>query len=176
MNEFEDIEQLLKPQCEFKASDALKQKVMEQARKEVRPNRIVRMWPRLAAACVAGVAMLFVTPPKYSSEKAKKGKPLVAKTETKLVVEKEQPKTSPVPITVIVETPKRPKVHGPRNVIKEEAIEEPVQMSEETQMELLLASLAEDVPQIVVIDTEEEIRQIRQRGERMICMYEENDK
>ena len=27
--EFEDIEQLLKPQCEFKASDALKQEVME---------------------------------------------------------------------------------------------------------------------------------------------------
>ena len=31
MNEFEDIEQLLKPQCEFKASETLKQEVMEKA-------------------------------------------------------------------------------------------------------------------------------------------------
>ena len=37
MNEFEDIEQLLKPQCEFKASDTLKQEVMRKARQEVSP-------------------------------------------------------------------------------------------------------------------------------------------
>ncbi|MBO4811810.1 MAG: hypothetical protein J5552_09665 [Prevotella sp.] len=37
MNEFEDIEQLLKPQCEFKASDTLKHEVMEKARQELPP-------------------------------------------------------------------------------------------------------------------------------------------
>ena len=31
----EDIEQLLKPQCEFKASDTLKEEVLAQAREEV---------------------------------------------------------------------------------------------------------------------------------------------
>ena len=29
MNEFDDIEQLLKPQCEFKASETLKEEVMQ---------------------------------------------------------------------------------------------------------------------------------------------------
>ena len=63
MNEFEDIEQLLKPQCEFKASDTLKQEVMEKARQEAKPRRIVRMWPWLAAACVAGFMLLLFAPP-----------------------------------------------------------------------------------------------------------------
>ena len=64
MNEFEDIEQMLKPQCEFKASETLKEEVMTQAREEVKPHRPLRLWPWLAAACVAGVAMLLLTPPK----------------------------------------------------------------------------------------------------------------
>ena len=46
MNEFEDIEQLLKPQCEFKASDTLKQEVLEKAREEIHPRRIFKMWPK----------------------------------------------------------------------------------------------------------------------------------
>ncbi|MBO4811809.1 MAG: hypothetical protein J5552_09660 [Prevotella sp.] len=49
-------------------------------------------------------------------------------------------------------------------------------MSEETRMELLLASLNADELQMEDINTEEEIRQIRIRGERLISMYEENDK
>lgn len=63
MNEFEDIEQLLKPQCEFKASDTLKQEVIEKARQEIKPCRIVKMWPWLAAACVAGFMLLLFAPP-----------------------------------------------------------------------------------------------------------------
>ncbi len=176
MNEFEDIEQLLKPQCEFKASDSLKQKVMEKARQESRPSRIVRMWPWLAAACVVGFLIMFLKPPKMVKEQVKEETQLVAKTETKPVLEKTQPKTSSVPLPISVETPKRPKVHKPRNVVKEEPSEEPVQMSEETRMALLLARLDVEEPQMERFDTEEEIRQIRMRGERMICMYEENDK
>ena len=65
MNEFEDIEQMLKPQCEFKASETLKEEVMTQAREEVKPHRPLRLWPWLAAACVAGVALLLLTPPKH---------------------------------------------------------------------------------------------------------------
>ena len=63
MNEFEDIEQLLKPQCEFKASDTLKQEVIEKARQEIKPCRIVKMWPWLAAACVASFMLLLFAPP-----------------------------------------------------------------------------------------------------------------
>ncbi len=47
----EDIEQLLKPQCEFKASDTLKEEVLAQAREEVKPQRKVNLWPWVAAAC-----------------------------------------------------------------------------------------------------------------------------
>ena len=70
MNEFEDIEQLLKPQCEFKASDTLKQEVMEKARQEAKPRRIIKMWPWLAAACVAGFMLLLFVPPKAQNDEA----------------------------------------------------------------------------------------------------------
>lgn len=59
----EDIEQLLKPQCEFKASDALKEEVLAQAREELKPRRKVNLWPWVAAACVVGFLMLWFTPP-----------------------------------------------------------------------------------------------------------------
>ena len=60
MNEFEDIEQLLKPQCEFKASETLKQQVMEKAREEIHPRRTIKLWPWLAAACVVGFMFLLL--------------------------------------------------------------------------------------------------------------------
>ena len=59
----EDIEQMLKPQCEFKASDTLKEEVLARARQEVKPQRKVNLWPWVAAACVVGFAMLWFTPP-----------------------------------------------------------------------------------------------------------------
>ena len=59
----EDIEQMLNPQCEFKASDTLKEEVLAQARKEVKPQRKVNLWPWVTAACVVGFAMLWFTPP-----------------------------------------------------------------------------------------------------------------
>ena len=173
MNNFEDIEQLLKPQCEFKASDTLKQEVMEKARQEVSPRRIVRMWPWLAAACVVGFVVMFLMPPKPASEE----KPLVAeRVETPKAAETKQTESTPEPVSVNVETPKRQKAKRPRKVVKDEPQDEPVQMSEDTRMELLLASLNADEPQVEDINTDEEIRQIRMRGERLISIYEENDK
>lgn len=62
-DELEDIEQLLKPQCEFKASDTLKEEVLAQAREEIKPRRKVNVWPWVAAACVVGFALLWFTPP-----------------------------------------------------------------------------------------------------------------
>ena len=78
MNEFEDIEQLLKPQCEFKASETLKQEVMQKAREEVNPRRTVRLWPWLAAACVVGFMTMLLMPPKSATD----GEQPVAKVET----------------------------------------------------------------------------------------------
>ena len=61
--EGKDIEQMLRPQCEFKTSDTLKEMVMARAREEMKPHREVRIWPWVAAACVAGFLMLWLTPP-----------------------------------------------------------------------------------------------------------------
>ena len=176
MNEFEDIEQLLKPQCEFKASETLKQEVMEKAREEVRPRRTVKLWPWLAAACVIGFIVMLLMPPKSATEE----KTLVAeKVEKPKAVEEKQVETIPEPVNVKVETPKRPKVKRPRKVVKEapakEPQEEPVQMSEETRLQLLLASLNENVPQMEEKDSYEAIRQIRMRGERLVSMYKAID-
>ena len=170
MNEFEDIEQMLKPQCEFKASDTLKQEVMEKARQEIRPRRTIKLWPWVAAACVIGFIMMILMPPKSATE----DEPLVAKMETPNAVEEQQEEKTPEPVIVKVETPKQRKAQKPQPTVKEE----PVQMSEETRMELLLAmaSQNEEMPQMEDIDIEEEIRQMRQRGEQMINMYEQNDK
>ena len=194
MNEFEDIEQMLKPQCEFKASDTLKQEVMEKARQEIRPRRTIKLWPWVAAACVIGFIMMILMPPKSVTE----DEPLVAKMETPNVVEEQQEEKTPEPAIVKVETPKQRKNTQRRSTSTQRRStsgrllptgsknrprcvkpqKEPVQMSEETRKELLLAmsSQNDDMPQMEDIDIEEEIRQMRQRGEQMISMYEENDK
>lgn len=59
----EDIEKMLSPQCEFHASEDLKTKVMNEARTLSKPRRL-RLVSWLAAACVAGILMIFLTPPK----------------------------------------------------------------------------------------------------------------
>ena len=178
MNEFEDIEQLLKPQCEFKASDTLKQEVLEKAREEIHPRRIVKLWPWLAAACVAGFIIMLLMPPKTTTENPAEGNQLVAKVKTQKVAEGQQVDPMPEPDSISVETPIPSKAASvpqrPRRVVKKEPVEEPqeepVQMSEETRMELLLATLNKDVPQMEDISTEEEIRQIRMRGERLTSL------
>jgi flagellar biosynthesis GTPase FlhF len=188
-NSIEDVEQMLKPLCEFKASNTLKQNVMEKARQEIHPTRIIRMWPWLAAACVIGFLIIFLKPPKKAIEQAPKEEQIVAKAETTKAVEGKQGDSTPEQIDTNIETtiqphaesisPKHRKTRttAQRSQQKnlEEAIEEPVQMSEETRMELLMASLNEEMPQMEEINTEEAIRQIRIRGERLIGMYEEND-
>lgn len=61
----EELERMLSPQCEFHASEELKDKVMNEARAVSRPRRL-RFIPWLAAACVAGILVIFLTPPKDS--------------------------------------------------------------------------------------------------------------
>lgn len=61
----EELERMLGPQCEFHASEELKDKVMNEARSVSRPRRL-RLIPWLVAACVVGILVIFLTPPKDS--------------------------------------------------------------------------------------------------------------
>lgn len=90
-NDIEDIEQLLKPQCEFHASDNLKDEVVAKAKEiakaEARPRRIsIFAW--LAAACVAGFLVFYLMPPEAKVEET----PVVAKVERKASVEEKHDK------------------------------------------------------------------------------------
>lgn len=61
---FEDIEQLLQPQCDFHASSQTKKEVMEKARKSMTIYRSLRIFPWICAACVAGIIAIILQPPK----------------------------------------------------------------------------------------------------------------
>lgn len=63
-HEFEDIEQLLQPQCDFHASSQTKKEVMEKARKSMTIYRSLRIFPWICAACVAGIIAIILQPPK----------------------------------------------------------------------------------------------------------------
>lgn len=65
--DIEDIEQLMSPQCEFHASEELKEKVIDKA-KAVLKLRIRCFVPWLAAACIAGLLTVFLTPPKEKDD------------------------------------------------------------------------------------------------------------
>ena len=145
--------------------------------KVVKPTHTIRMWPWAAAACVAGVLIMFLMPPKTVNEVVEDTK-IVAKVEPQVtnttasqqadettvaedisetVVTQKHSKAASVAITVV-----------PQPTEEAEPEEEPVQMSEETRMELLMACLSPDEQMPREIDTEEEIRQMRIRGERML--------
>ena len=177
---FEDIEQLLQPRCEFKASETLKERLLAQARNEVKPRRSAKLWPWLAAACVAGVLMMMLVPPKGAKLESKQ---LVAVVCPEVKLPQEAPKPTatqePQKSQIIQKTQKvrkrqrLQKRYSPLPTNTPDTPDEPVQMSEETRMELLLATLTADVPPMEEIEREEEIRQLRRRGERMAKMFHE---
>lgn len=61
--DFKDVEQLLGPRCDFHASEELKEKITYRARRMAKPLR-ARLIPWIAAACAAGILVIFLTPPK----------------------------------------------------------------------------------------------------------------
>ncbi|MCQ2259438.1 MAG: hypothetical protein MJZ41_15845 [Bacteroidaceae bacterium] len=145
--------------------------------KVVKPTRTIRMWPWAAAACVAGVLIMFLMPPKTNDEVVEdrqiiaKVEPQVTNTTASQQAEK-IPENKEVYETVVAQKQSKATsvtataVSQPTE--EAEPDEEPVQMSEETRMELLMACLSPDEQMPREIDTEEEIRQMRIRGERMI--------
>lgn len=175
--ELQDIEQMLAPRVQFHAPDSLKDEVMEKARLASKPLRTVRLWPWFVAACMVGAIALLLVPPK--TEDNTESKPLVAKTEGKSA---QQPVKEVLPIATeeseaeTSKTQKRAKAHHPGPVSKpgtptmeHEPEETPVQMSEETRMELLMTQLSTSTQEMQrEVDLEEETRQLRIRGERML--------
>ena len=162
-NDMEDLEQLLKPQCEFHASDKLKDEVIAKAKAEVRPRK-VSLLPWLAAACVAGIIGLFLMPPEQSEEKVmSKVENVSPKTESVRPVE-----TTPEPSVAVVDKKQQVKP-SVKNVETEEpqVQEEPQprrikpQVQEQYDEEIMLSEY--DVPITRpenLIDTPEDLAQI----------------
>ena len=126
------------------------------------------IWPWIAAACAIGALIMFVTPPKPAEEPTDHA--LASAVITKTPKAEEDPvKTPPIQETVVTEKQKPNRISSQpqkpqQEIVEEEAEEEPVRMSEETRMEIILASLEEKVPISEEFDFEEDIRQLRQRG------------
>lgn len=144
--------------------------------------KVVRLWPWLVAACVAGALVLFLMPPK-TTDKPVDERPAIAKAEPVPTIKAEQKEDIPeTESTSEVSESKRQSKVKPKTAVaqqpaEEEPADEPVQMSDETKMELLMAYLtgSDQLQEEKVIDPEEEIRQIRQRGELLLGMCNPSD-
>ncbi len=161
-NDIEDLEQLLKPQCEFHASDKLKDEVIAKAKAEVRPRK-VSLLPWLAAACVAGIIGLFLMPPEQSEEKImSKVENVSPKTESVRSVE-----TTPEPSVAVVDKKHQVKPSVKNVETEEPQVQEPQprrikpQVQEQYDEEIMLSEY--DVPITRpenLIDTPEDLAQI----------------
>ena len=161
-NDIEDLEQLLKPQCEFHASDKLKDEVIAKAKTEIRPRK-VRLLPWLAAACVAGIIGLFLMPPEQSEEKImSKVENVSPKTESVRPVE-----TTSEPSVAVVDKKQQVKPSVKNVETEEPQVQEPQprrikpQVQEQYDEEIMLSEY--DVPITRpenLIDTPEDLAQI----------------
>ena len=101
----------------------LNARLMKRVAVEEKKARRIVIWPWLAAACVAGVMVIWLTPPKDSTTDV-----VVAentpKVETPVVNETEAPKTEAAPIEVqdvkAVKAVKRPAVRNEQKLIAQE--------------------------------------------------------
>lgn len=131
-NDIEDLEQLLKPQCEFHASDTLKDEVIAKAKAEARPRK-VRLLPWLAAACVAGIIGLFLMPPEQSEENVR-SKVESVRPETESVRSFE---TMPKQSVAVVEKKKLGKPSGKRVEAEEPQVQEPQPRQKQPQVQAI---------------------------------------
>ena len=65
--DMDEVERMLSPRCEFRASDVLRPEIMKRARALQEPRRF-RLAPWLAAACVAGVVVVSLMRSEQSAE------------------------------------------------------------------------------------------------------------
>ena len=119
---FEDIEQLLQPQCDFHASSQTKQQVIEKARKSLVSHRTLRIFPWICAACVAGIIAIILQPPKDTTSASGNATMAVRKAmkqEKNLTAEKEN--TAEKAITEESRTYEKKKTFAKLNAPKREA-------------------------------------------------------
>ena len=180
-NDIEDLEQLLKPQCEFHASDTLKDEVIAKAKAEVRPRK-VRLLPWLAAACVAAIIGLFLMPPEQSEENVRckvenvrsenvnvRTKEATPKPSLAVADKKQQAKPSvkDVKAEEAIEQEPQP-IQAPRHSIPSELYEEEIMLSEHdipiTRPENLIDT-PEDIAQIAKLEKRAFINRLREQVE-----------
>lgn len=126
---FEDIEQLLQPQCDFHASSQTKQQVIEKARKSLVSHRTLRIFPWICAACVAGIIAIILQPPKDTTSASGNAIMAVRKAtqpmqkamtqEKNLTAEKE--KAAEMAVAAEGKTYKKKKTFAKLNALKREA-------------------------------------------------------
>ena len=135
------------------------------------PAKKRAIWPWIAAACAIGALIMFVTPPKSTEEPTEHALASAVVTKTPKA-EEESVKTPPLQETAMSEKKRTKRISSQHKRPQQEIVEEePVRMSEETRMEIILASLEEKVPISEEFDFEEDIRQLRQRGQQMMNAF-----
>lgn len=150
----------------------------EEYDKVVKPIRTIRIWPWAVAACVAGVLIMFLMPPKTNNKVVEdmhivaKVEPQATNTATAIQQAEDTSKDESVSEADVSQKQSKATIEVATAVSQPteetEPEEEPVQMSEETRMELLMACLSPEEQMPREFDPEEEIRQMRMRGERML--------
>jgi hypothetical protein len=180
-NDIEDLEQLLKPQCEFHASDTLKDEVIAKAKAEVRPRK-VRLLPWFAAACVAAIIGLFLMPPEQSEENVRckvenvrsenvnvRTKEATPKPALAVADKKQQAKPSVKDVKAEEAVEQEPQqIQAPRHSIPSELYEEEIMLSEHdipiTRPENLIDT-PEDIAQIAKLEKRAFINRLREQVE-----------
>lgn len=150
----------------------------EEYDKVVKPIRTIRIWPWAVAACVVGVLIMFLMPPKTNNKVVEdmrivaKVEPQATNTATARQQAEDTSKDESVSEADVSQKQSKATIEVATAVSQPteetEPEEEPVQMSEETRMELLMACLSPEEQMPREFDPEEEIRQMRMRGERML--------
>ena len=123
----------------------------EEYDKVVRPKRTIRLWPYVAAACVAGALFLFLTPPKDEAGQQKVELPIATvlpdTTATELLADA-APETAPQLATTEETTTEKPA--APRQLVAEVSL--PASAEEEEVME------QQDIPTAAPSQPEENIQ------------------
>lgn len=160
---------------ELTIDEALFDQIMEERN---RKPRIIKMWPWAVAACIIGILIMVFTPPR-SADKT----PLVAESKPAVEVPTTVEKLEVKAAEPKVETIEKPKVvarHKPasKKVVTdkpaETAEEEPVRMSEDTRLEIMLASTKSPRRRMSDEDFQNDINEFRKMGERILDSWDNN--
>lgn len=145
------LELLSYAEAETDEEDIFAIDLSEEYDKVVRPKRSVRLWPYVAAACVAGALFLFLTPPKDEAGQQKVELPIATvlpdTTATELLADA-APETAPQLATTEEMTNEKPA--APRQLLAEVSLPVPTEEEEVTKQQ--------DIPTTAPSQPEENIQ------------------